>query len=150
MSILSIITHPVYMHHDTGQGHPERPERILSIMDKVKNSSLKKNIEIVESEKASFDYIKNVHTMDYINATSTAIENGQRILDGGDTVVGEKSMEAALYAAGATVSGIDLLKYETVNKIFCVVRPAFLDKCENRMIYFKGSSANGFCIFSGI
>ena len=63
-------------------------------------------------------------------------------MDGGDTVVCEKSLEAAYFAVGATVTGIDRLKNEMCNKVFCAVRPPGHHAEDER--------AMGFCLFNNL
>ncbi len=142
MSTISIITHPVYLEHDTGYGHPERADRLRALFDGFKSNSLAKHIEIFEPEKAELEYIAAVHTDEYIQYVSESIANGAQILDSGDTVVCTKSMEAALYAVGAVKKGVDQLRNEDFTKSFCVVRPPGHHAEKDR--------AMGFCIFNNV
>jgi len=142
MSLLSLISHPVYLEHDTGPGHPERPDRLAAILEKINRSSSLLKSEIIKPERASDDDIVAVHDERYFQNVSAAIRNGERILDGGDTIVCEKSLEAALLAAGAVIEGINLLKDDTANKVFCLVRPPGHHAEKDR--------AMGFCIFNNV
>ena len=142
MSALSIITHPIYHDHDTGPGHPERPERLRAIFEKMKDRPLINHMELIEPDRAEHKAITAAHSEAYVNDVAAAINNGTRILDGGDTVVSEKSMDAALYAAGAAIKGIELLKSGDFSKVFCAVRPPGHHAEYDR--------AMGFCIFNNV
>jgi acetoin utilization deacetylase AcuC-like enzyme len=142
MEKVTFITHPIYHEHDTGYSHPERPERLVAINEKFEQSTLSNKIERIEAKKATQELIQDVHTQDYINAVTRAINSGQKVLDAGDTVVGKKSLEAAYYAAGAAISGLDLMRNEASSRVFCAVRPPGH--------HAEKSSAMGFCIFNNV
>ncbi len=142
MANLAYITHPIYLKHDTGSWHPERPERLTAITDALDQSHLKNTIEILTPLKASPEQVATVHTIEYIKFVTDAIRHGKHVLDFGDTVVGEYSLDAAYYACGAALKGIDLLAEGYIKRVFCAVRPpghhAELDR------------AMGFCIFNNV
>jgi acetoin utilization deacetylase AcuC-like enzyme len=142
MSSLSIISHPVYLEHDTGFGHPERPERLKAISEKIKKSAALMKSEFIEPLKANDHDIVAVHTEEYLKNVSQAISNGNRVLDAGDTIASEKSLDAACYAAGAMINGVELLKSGSSNKVFCMVRPPGHHAEKDR--------AMGFCIFNNV
>jgi acetoin utilization deacetylase AcuC-like enzyme len=142
MKKVIFITHPIYLEHDTGLGHPERPERLIAINKKFEQSTLINRIERIEAEKASEKTIEGVHNPSYIDGVTKAINSGRRVLDAGDTVVGEKSLNAAYYASGAAILGLDLLKKEDSSRVFCAVRPPGH--------HAERNVAMGFCIFNNV
>jgi acetoin utilization deacetylase AcuC-like enzyme len=142
MSKLSFITHPVYLDHNTGSGHPERADRIRAVMNGLEAGKLLNRIEMLEPDPANDEVIGLIHDRDYIVHTVQAINSGQQVLDAGDTVVSTESLSAARHAVGAMVSGIDILKEDNQNRVFCLVRPPGH--------HAEKDQALGFCIFNNV
>ena len=59
-----LVYHPVYLDHDT-DGHPERKERLTTILDRVKNENLP--VEYITPKHATVDQIAQVHGRRYID-----------------------------------------------------------------------------------
>jgi len=53
---------PVYMDHDTGWGHPERPERLVAIDQKLRQQPYYKSLIKVEPKIGAKRYIELVHS----------------------------------------------------------------------------------------
>ncbi len=142
MSKLAYINHPIYLKHDTGTYHPENHQRLIAINSHLEKTGFFKKIERIEPEAADTSIIEEIHQSSYIQNVTTAIKNGQKILDQGDTTVCEHSLDAALHAVGAVVMGIDLIESGQFDKIFCAVRPPGH--------HAEHNYAMGFCIFNNI
>ena len=142
MSVLTYITHPVYKKHDTGHGHPERPDRIMAIDEKIERSLFSQKMEIQTANEASTEQINLVHDPDYSALAAKLILDGQTVLDAGDTVVSTESWAAATFAAGAGIQGVDVLKLGKSNRVFCTVRPPGHHAERDR--------AMGFCILNNV
>jgi acetoin utilization deacetylase AcuC-like enzyme len=142
MSNLAYIYHPIYLQHDTGIFHPERPQRLEFINSHLEDKGLFKKVMKVKPEAADISLVSEIHDSEYIKNISESIDRGQTILDYGDTVVCKYSMDAALHAVGAVKAGVDLLKSEEADKVFCAVRPpGHHAECDHSM---------GFCLFNNI
>ena len=62
----AIITTDTYLNHDTGQGHPERADRVSVIIENLRKF---KNKNLVWKKPNKFDnkYLKIAHNTNYVN-----------------------------------------------------------------------------------
>ena len=135
------LTHPVFKNHDTGPGHPERPDRMRAI-DAVMEHEMFKPLIREDAPKSDFEVLKLVHPAEYIEAVREAApESGHVYLDG-DTVMSPGSLEAGLRAVGAGLRAVDAVMSGEVKNAFCGIRP-----CGH---HAEPSRAMGFCFFSNI
>ena len=135
------ITHPAFKNHDTGPGHPERPDRMRAIDAVIAQESFNGLIR-EEAPQADFEALKLVHPAEYIETIREAApEQGLIYLDG-DTVMSPGSLEAALRAVGAGLRAVDAVMKGDAKNAFCSIRP-----CGH---HAEPSRAMGFCIFSSI
>ena len=132
----------IYMGHDTGWGHPERPERLRAIDDNLKSSKFYNDLMRVEKQIADYEYIELIHDKSYINRVKKDIESGYSNLDSMDTVICERSFEVALYAVGGSLKMCDCIINGDAENGFCVIRPPGHHAERDR--------AAGFCIFNNI
>ncbi|MFA7382471.1 MAG: histone deacetylase [Desulfurivibrionaceae bacterium] len=120
---IAIVSHPLCLAHDTGGGeHPETPARLISLLTKLQASPLKGRLSFVEPRKAELRWLTTFHDEHYLFRLEECALSGKNHLDHRDNQLSFDSYEAALLAAGAGLSGIDLLEGED-NLVFCAVRP---------------------------
>lgn len=135
------LTHDVCIEHDTGPGHPERPDRLRAIKlvtDLPAFDPLKRE----EAPMANIDEIERAHPGDYIDAIRNAVpEEGLTRVDG-DTVLSPKSWDAALRAVGSGIRAVDEVMTGKVQNAFCAIRP-----CGH---HAERAVAMGFCVFNNI
>ncbi len=140
-----LITHPCFLDHDTGPGHPERPDRMRAI-NKVLEHDLFNDLKRVEAPlrddvEAAIALAHPQHYIDEIKASRPRPSEEPVRLDP-DTVLSPGSWEAALRAVSAGMMAVDEVMAGTVKNAFCQVRP-----CGH---HAEATRAMGFCIFSNI
>jgi acetoin utilization deacetylase AcuC-like enzyme len=142
VSVTGFVTAPVFLRHDTGPGHPERPGRLTSILERLDASGLGQELACDEARKAEIRWIQRVHAPAYVTRVRNAIRGGARILDEGDTAVSKASWDAALTAVGAALGAGDRVMSGEWRNAFCAVRPPGHHAEEGR--------AMGFCLFDNV
>jgi acetoin utilization deacetylase AcuC-like enzyme len=138
-----LITHPSFVEHDTGPGHPERPDRMRAI-DKILSHDVFKSLQREEAplREDVEERIRLAHPAAYletIRKIATGPIDGTRHIDG-DTVVSPGSWQAALRAVGAGLHAVDAVMSGRVANAFCQVRPPGHHAEHDR--------AMGFCLFA--
>ena len=104
-----LITHPCFLEHDTGPGHPERPDRMRAI-NKVLEHELFNDLKRVEAPlrddvEAAIALAHPQHYIDEIKASRPRAGEEPVRLDP-DTVLSPGSWEAALRAVGAGMMAV--------------------------------------------
>jgi acetoin utilization deacetylase AcuC-like enzyme len=142
MGKLAYIYHPVFEKHNPGLGHPECPERLQSIQAYLKNKGFENRYTLITPEPASEQVVELVHTKEYVQSIANLAGIEHEVLDIGDTIINEYSVEAAFRAAGAAEKAVELIFNEGYDKVFCAVRPPGH--------HAEFNQARGFCIFNNI
>jgi acetoin utilization deacetylase AcuC-like enzyme len=140
-----LLTHPSFVNHDTGPGHPERPDRMRAI-DKVLVHEVFN--PLVRAEAPLRDDVEEqillAHPKDHLDRMKGAAEvvrqRGQSIHIDGDTVVSPGTWEAVIRAVGAGLEAVDHVMIGKEANAFCQVRPPGHHAETDR--------AMGFCLFS--
>jgi acetoin utilization deacetylase AcuC-like enzyme len=143
------VTHPAYLAHETGVGHPERPERLRAVeAGAALVDGLPDELTWRQPRAATRAEIERVHAPAYVDALERFCRAGGGRLDA-DTAAGPESWDAALLAAGAGLTAIDELRSPSTSPsdgaptaAFCAVRPPGHHALSAR--------AMGFCLFNNV
>ena len=90
-----------YLRHKTGAGHPERPERLTAIMERLDQSGLLAKLKRLKSRSASREWITTVHRPDYVDRVKRSCEAEIGWVDSPDAPASSESYEIALGRPGA-------------------------------------------------
>lgn len=142
MSIVGFLYHPDYLKHDTGIGHPERPQRLQTVVKHLLSTDLWKKLQHLRPSPAQREWLVSVHPEQYVEMIKRRCHAGETVLDTGDTHVCRESFDVALVSAGAVLQAVDLVKTNQLNSAFCAVRPPGHHAETSRVM--------GFCLFNNV
>ena len=136
-----IVTTDTYLDHNTGQGHPERADRVSVIVENLKKLK-NKNLVWKKPTKFNHKYLEIAHDTNYIKQVKKSFpKKGLFFLDG-DTIVSPGSKEASSDAVGSIITAIDGVQNREFKNAFCAVRPPGHHAEKNK--------AMGFCIYNNV
>ena len=136
-----LVTSDTYQNHNTGDGHPEKIDRVTVVIDNFKKLD---NKNLVWKKPSKFDrsLLEITHNSDYINFVEKSFpEKGLSFLDG-DTIVSPGSKDATSDAVGSIITAIDGVQSKDFKNAFCAVRPPGHHAEKNK--------AMGFCIYNNV
>ena len=136
-----LITSDTYQNHNTGEGHPEKIDRVTAVIDNFKKLD---NKNLIWKKPTKFDqsFLIKTHSSEYIDLVSKSFpENGLAFLDG-DTVVSPGSKDATKDAVGSIITAIDGVQNKDFKNAFCAVRPPGH--------HAEKDKAMGFCIYNNV
>jgi len=136
---LRVYTHSACIAHATGEGHPERPERLGAVIQALRDQM--PEIDWHEAPRATRGQLLRVHSEALLRAVLDSGATESMRLDP-DTVLSPESPEAALRAAGSGIAAVDAVMAAEVPVAFCAVRPPGH--------HATGGEAMGFCLFNNV
>ena len=136
-----LITSDTYQKHNTGEGHPEKIDRVSAIIDNFRKLN---NKNLIWKKPVKFDksLLKITHDPEYIDFVEKSFpKKGISFLDG-DTIISPGSKDATIDAVGSIIAAIDGVQNKEFKNAFCAVRPPGHHAEKNK--------AMGFCIYNNV
>ena len=136
-----LITSDTYKNHNTGDGHPEKIDRVTAVIDNFKKLD-NKNLVWQKPSKYDESLLVTTHSTDYVKMVNNSFpKNGFNFLDG-DTIVSPGSKDATKDAVGSIITAIDGVEKKKFKNAFCCVRPPGH--------HAEKEKAMGFCIYNNV
>ena len=132
-----------------GAGHPECPERLDAIENRLLVSGVGDALVKREASSAPIADIELAHGRMYVAALRGLTDGLREEIDAGgpthaqidpDTSMNVHTWDAALRAAGAAIDATDAVMAGEIDNAFCAVRPPGHHACKDK--------AMGFCFFN--
>lgn len=137
MARTAIVYRDEMLKHDTGAGHPERPERLTAIMNGFKSAGL--DPPRLDIAPASLDDLLRVHSKRHVVSVQKICASESAYPDP-DTPMVADSWQAALLAAGSGIAAAKAVLEKRHDNVFCAIRPPGH--------HAERDWAMGFCIFN--
>ena len=142
MTTTAFITHRDCLQHDMGTHHPECPDRLGAISDRLIAAGLDMYLQFHDAPLVEVDQLLRVHPREYIDHVfNSSPAHGIVHLDP-DTAMSPGTLQAALRSAGAGCFATDLVMRGEVQNAFCAVRPPGH--------HAERAKAMGFCFFNNV
>lgn len=135
------VYYPDFLEHDTGPSHPERAERLRSVMAHLESSGQLSQLNRLEATACDSRWLHSVHTEDHVDLVRRAAGQAPVHLDP-DTVVSAGSWDVARLASGSLLAACDAVVDGRVDNAFCASRPPGH--------HAERDHAMGFCLFNHV
>ena len=136
-----LITSDTYKNHNTGNGHPEKIDRVTAIIDNFKKVD---NKNLIWKKPNKFDefFLNKTHSIEYIKHVKQSFPKKGLVFLDGDTIVSPGSKDATKDAVGSIITAIDGVQNKEFKNAFCAVRPPGH--------HAEKDKAMGFCIYNNV
>ena len=142
MTTTAFITHRDCWQHNMGSFHPESPDRLAAINDRLIAAGIDLYLSFHDAPMATREQIGRAHPVEYFDELMRNVpEHGIRHLDP-DTAMSPGTMQAALRSAGAAVMATDMVLGGTIENAFCAIRPPGH--------HAERAKAMGFCFINNV
>ena len=146
MGATGYFTHPDFWKHEMGPGHPECPERLSAIEDRLLITGLDMALTRREAAPAALADIELAHGRMHVAAlrglSDMAAGGPSHTALDPDTSINAWTWDAALRSAGAAIEATDAVIAGELENAFCAIRPPGHHACRDK--------AMGFCFFNNV
>ena len=142
MTSTAFITHRDCWAHDMGSHHPECPDRLGAINDRLIAAGLDLYLSFHDAPLATMEQLARAHPLKYIKQIEMSAPQHGIVHVDPDTAMSPGTWQAALRSAGAGIYATDLVMNKDVSNAFCAVRPPGH--------HAEKAKAMGFCFFNNI
>jgi len=136
-----LYTDDLFLEHQTGHGHPERPDRLSHTLRHLEATKTLDRCERGKCAALGAKELAAVHTGELVERIQTFIARGGGRIEA-DTVVSPHSFQAAALAAGAGAAATDAVIAGPHRHAFCLVRPPGHHATRKECM--------GFCLFNSL
>lgn len=131
-----------FLEHDTGKGHPERPDRLRAVMKQLDEFGLMAKLHFLSFEPAPREIVERLHESKYIDRLQDACDAGEPFIDSVDSAICPRSAEIAYLAAGGAIAATNAVMTGEVANAFCAMRPPGH--------HAEADRSMGFCFFDNV
>ncbi|MCP3142898.1 histone deacetylase family protein [Pyxidicoccus xibeiensis] len=139
MTATLLLTDPLFLQHDPGEGHPESPARLQRVLGVLASTPVQGTV-MASPRSATREELASVHTPELLAYLGRLSGHEARIDP--DTKVSPDSVDAARLAAGASVQAVEAVMAGHARNAFALVRPPGH--------HAEPGRAMGFCLFNNV
>lgn len=131
-----------FLEHETGPGHPERPDRLRAIRRCFDRLELTPRCVLLQAQAADDAALRSNHDAAYIDRLKDACRRGAPRIDCADSAICPRSEEVARLAAGGVIGAVNDVIMERLDNAFCALRPPGHHAERDRSM--------GFCLYNNV
>ena len=131
-----------FLLHDTGPGHPERPDRLRAVVKRLRDEGVWEGLVHLSFAPAETSQMLRVHGAAYVDRLRAACMQGLPFIDESDSAICAESFDIACLAVGGALAAVDAVWEGRVDNAFCALRPPGH--------HAEADRSMGFCLFNNV
>lgn len=138
----ALINDPRFLEHDTGRGHPERPERLRAVEAHLRETRLWDRFRHLAFEAAEREVIEYLHAPAYVDRLMRACRGAEPWIDTPDSAICPASESIARLAVSGAIAGVESVMQGAAANVLCLLRPPGHHAERDRSL--------GFCLYNNV